>query len=89
MKFTPGKYRGHKFTANQRKARGIWQRMQTHTLEIADALRTSPDSPTGKDRATLHTRLDHVLDNIERGEEAARELFPEVQESFTLFSGRL
>jgi hypothetical protein len=82
----PGKYVNHKFTADQKKARAIWRRADEELIAIDDALMVLP---IVDDRAELHARLDRRLDAIERGYARAKELFPDVSESFTIASGTM
>ncbi len=77
----PGKYLNHKFTPEQKKARWLWRRSDKESLAINDALMVITwDSP----REELHARLDRRLDAIEKRRTRAKELFPEVDESFTI-----
>ena len=80
---TPGKYVGHKFTKDQKRARTIYRRAEKELLTIGDALMVIP---IVSDRKKLHARLDRRLDVIERKYTKARELFPDVSESFTIAS---
>ena len=82
-KMKPGKYVNHKFTADQKKARTIWKRADKELFAINDALMMIP---LVDDRQDLHARLDRRLDAIEKGYAKAKELFPEVNESFTIAS---
>lgn len=86
MKMTPGKYVNHKFTADQRRARAIWDRAHKEQLAINDALMVIN---WGSTREELHARLDRRLDVIERSQARAREIFPDVSESYTIASGVL
>ena len=76
-----GKWVGVKLTDDQRKAKGIWERQQAKRSRLADALMLPGIVP---DRAECHANLDRLLDGIEKGEQRARDLFPEVAESFTI-----
>ena len=79
----PGKYVGHRFTPDQKKARRLWERANKEQVEINDALKVITWNGT---RERLHARLDRHLDAIERTRAKARELFAEVDESFTVAS---
>jgi hypothetical protein len=79
--FERTKWADHKFTPDEKKAQAIWRRAQKQFYELTDTLKTSPDH---RDREYLHSRLDYVLDNIKRTENAAKEMFPEVAESFSV-----
>jgi len=82
----PSKYVGHKFTPEQKRARTIWRRADKELLAIDDALMVIP---IVSDRKQLHARLDRRLDAIERGYARAKDLFPDVSESFTIASGTI
>ena len=79
----PGKYVGHKFTKDQKQARALWNRANDEQCAINDALKIIT---WGETRERLHARLDRRLDAIERTRAKARELFAEVDESFTVAS---
>ena len=86
MKMKPGKYVHHKFTADQKKARAKWERAREQRLAIEDALMVVTYRVP---RQELHDRLDRRLDTIERMEASAKELFPDVSESYTIASGTM
>ena len=86
MKLTPGKYKDTKFTVTQERARRIWQRSDKYLHEIMAALMTCNYT---LDREYLHKRLDRRLDVIEDQRKTAKDLFPEVNESFTIYSGHI
>ena len=79
----PGKYVGHKFTKDQKRARWIWKRYREQEFAINDALMVIT---LGETRQALHDRLDRRLDTIAKGKARAEEMFPEVCESFTIAS---
>jgi activator of 2-hydroxyglutaryl-CoA dehydratase len=86
MKLTPGKYVNHKFTADQKKARALWRRQQENYYRLMDALMLTGG---GHSRKELHDKLDKRLDEIDRHASMAIELFPDVDESFTISSGTI
>lgn len=83
----PGKYaaniKTNRWTADQRTARAKWQRASGYRFKLNDALLMAADE---KSRAEMHKRLDYVLDLIDKHRAQARELFPDVDESFTVAS---
>lgn len=83
MEMKPGKYANHKFTKEQKRARAIWDRAHKEQLAIHEALMVIT---WGNSREELHARLDRRLDAIERGQARAREIFPDVSESYTISS---
>jgi hypothetical protein len=72
-------------TADQERARRKWSAALKRRCDIADALKTTQI----EDRAHAHARLDRLWDNIERIEADALELFPGVDDSFTISTFRL
>lgn len=84
-KFTPGKYVNAEFTKEQEQARKIWQRSMKRMVALSEVLQTYPTL----EREYLHQRLDHCLDNIERMQSKAQELFVEVSDSFTIASMKI
>ncbi len=76
-----GKYVGHEFTAKQELAREKWRASQKRRFQILAGL-TITDYQ--RNRATMHKRLDVLLDRIEKQEKQALELFSDVEESFTI-----
>lgn len=76
-----GKYADQKFTSDQAKARRIWQRTRKQRSEIVEALKSCDFYMT---REQMHTRLDRRLDAIDRQQSKAKDLFPDVDESFTI-----
>ena len=85
MKRTPTKWAGKKLTKDQQKAQRKWRRAVSELVELHEILHTT----IFRDRKHLHERLDRRLDAIERQKNTARELFPEVEESFTTASMRV
>jgi hypothetical protein len=82
MKFKYTKWHKYPFTADQKTARRMWTTASEYYFELVDALKTSPDGR--RTRKQFHEKLDKVLDAIERNRTGAIELFPEVQQSFTI-----
>ena len=78
----PGKYVGHKFNTDQKKARAFWRRATEQECGLRDGLMII-DIPN---RAECHKKLDKRLDQIERLRNTALDLFPDVGESFTVAS---
>jgi hypothetical protein len=76
----------HKLSDNEKKAQAIWRRAEKERGELVDALK-SCDYFMG--REGMHKRLDRRLDAIERSKARAAEMFPEVEESFTMFTGTI
>ena len=85
MKRTPTKWAGKKLTKDQQKAQRKWRRADCELVKLHSILHTT----IFRDRKHLHERLDRRLDAIERQKNTARELFPEVEESFTIASMRI
>ena len=81
MKSKPGKYIGAVFTPEQTQARKMWQHKRALIVALADGMKISQDSHTRKE---WHEWLDRRLDNIESIERKAIQLFPEVDQSFTI-----
>lgn len=83
----PGKYaaniKADRWTADQRTARAKWQRASGYRWKLNEALLMPAEE---KSRAEMHKRLDYVLDLIDKHRTQARELFPDVDESFTIAS---
>ena len=75
------KWANHEFTAQERQARGKWRRAQEQRSDIVNALKSCDHYMSRED---MHKRLDRRLDTMERMQNSARELFPEVGESFTI-----
>ena len=83
----PGKYVGHTFTEDQKKARRWWRRQGEMEVDIRRALQLLPNIiDPSKDRERLHKKLDAVLNDIEMTRKRAEKLFPDVNESFTISS---
>ena len=85
-KMKEGKYVGVTFTPDQERARAIWVRQRAKRYRLADALVMPGIVPS---REECHAKLDRLLDGIEKQESRARELFPEVNESFTIATMRM
>ena len=86
------KWATYKFSADEKKARAKWRRAQENVNDINDALRQYPTASLEKfveQRAELHKRLDKRLDVIEKTIASAKNLFPEVDQSFTVATGRI
>ena len=79
----PGKYAGHKFTKDQKTAQRLWRLSDSELSEINEALKICN---WGSTRKQLHDRLDRRLDAIEKRNDKAKALFPDVDESFTIAS---
>lgn len=75
------KWAGYKFNADQKKARAKWRQAQETQFAICDAFKMYPGNYS---REELHAKLDKRLDIIEKQRASAKELFPEVDESFTV-----
>ncbi len=75
------KWATYKFNAGEKAARAKWRHAQEQRVRITEGLMLVPINIT---RKKLHERLDRRLDTIEKMEAAAKELFPEVDESFTV-----
>ncbi|PCJ10434.1 MAG: hypothetical protein COB10_11125 [Planctomycetota bacterium] len=82
----PGKYAGHTFTKDQKKARGIWRKALQSEVAIKEGLQLAFNSLTAHSRASLHDRLDKRLNEIERQQKRAKALFADVEESFIISS---
>ena len=76
-----GKYAGHKFIKQELEAQKIWRRSDKQRSEIVEALKSCNHFMSRED---MHKRLDRRMDTIERMQKRAKELFPEVEESFTI-----
>ena len=76
-----GKYVGHKFTKQEREAQRIMRRADKQQSEIVQALKSCNFYMS---REEMHKRMDRRMDAIEKMRSRARELFPEVEESFTI-----
>lgn len=85
-RMTKGKYAGATFTPDQKKARRWWERAQKDQCALLDALCTTDATLT---REEYHARLDKVFDSIERRRAKALDLFPEVDQSFTIATLRV
>ncbi len=77
------KWADHKFTRQERDARAKWRRADGQRSQIVNALMSCDHYMS---RGDMHKRLDRRLDVIEKTQASARELFPEVGESFTIAS---
>jgi len=77
-----GKYAGKRFTQDQARARFMWTRAQEQINVVCNALRCV-DEPT---RVEAHKKLDQRYDEIDRLRALAKDLFPDVQESFVIAS---
>lgn len=86
MKMQKGKYVGATFTKEQRRARKLHQEALDDWCNLCDALMCMPDD---RPREELHKRLDQALDHIDKKREIAKELFPDVRESFTIAQGTI
>jgi len=76
-----GKYVGHKFTKQELEAQRIWRRASGQRSDIVNALKSCSHYMS---RKAMHIRLDRRLDAIEKMESRAKEMFPEVSDSFTI-----
>ena len=85
-KFKPTKWKDHKFSQDELKAQALWRHANKTYCELTEILCTSPES---HDREYLHTRLDMIINSIERTREAARAIFPEVSDSFAVATMKL
>ena len=81
MKAKAGKFVGHKFSKQERDAQRIWRRSESERSDIVQALKSCDHYMS---RENMHKRLDRRMNAIERAQERARSLFPEVDESFTI-----
>ncbi len=81
-----GKYVGHKFTKQELEAQRVWRRSDRQRSEIVEALKSCNHFMS---RKAMHKRLDRRMDAIERMQKRAKELFPEVDESFTIATMKL
>ncbi len=75
------KWATYKFNAGEKAARAKWRQAQDQRCRIIDGLMLVT---IYNSRKQMHERLDRRLDTIEKMEAAAKELFPEVDESFTV-----
>ncbi len=75
------KWANHKFTRAEQDARKRWRKAQTLENDLFHVLKIPLG---GLDRDRLHKALDRRLDDIERIRNGAKEMFPEVDESFTI-----
>ena len=73
----------HKLSASEKKAQAIWRRSTSQHTAIVEALMSCDHCMT---RDAMHKRLDRRLDAIERQQDTARKLFPEVAQSFTMYT---
>ncbi len=71
---------------DQKQARRNWIRASDMRIAITDALLAHSVNFT---RTNLHYKLDRQLDRIERLESRAKELYPGVQDSFTIATYKL
>ncbi len=78
---TAGKYADHKFTKQELEAQGVWRRSESQRSEIVQALKSCDHYMSRED---MHKRLDRRMNAIERMQKRAKELFPEVDQSFTI-----
>ena len=85
MKLKPGKYVNHKFNADEKKARAFWRRAMEQETGLCAGLMLIYQP----DRAECHKKLDKRLDQIDRLRSKAKELFPDVGNSFTIASGTI
>ena len=69
------------FTEEQIQARRYWKQASESLDCIVNGLVAPTINPT---RENLHKKLDLRLDRIEKLENKARTLFPDVQKSFTI-----
>jgi hypothetical protein len=81
MKFKPTKWATHKYSEDEAEAQRIWQRAEKRRSNILDGLQTC-NWPVKREE--YHKLLDKRLDQIERSEQRARDLFTEVEESFNV-----
>ncbi|KKN76782.1 hypothetical protein LCGC14_0367530 [marine sediment metagenome] len=81
-----GKYVDATFTKEQKRARRLHQQALDDWCNLCDALMCVPDD---RPREELHKRLDQALDTIEKKRQIAKELFPDVSESFTISEGTM
>lgn len=86
MKMRKGKYMGATFNKEQKRARKLHQEALDDWCNLCDALMCMPDD---RPREELHKRLDQALDHIDKKREIAKELFPDVRESFTIAQGTI
>lgn len=77
------KWNGYEFSKNQKRARVIWRNTEKSWWGLLDGLRID----NSRTRAQMHKQLDRRLDIFEKRRKQARELFPEVSDSFGLFEG--
>ena len=75
------KWASHKFTADEKKAQRLWRRSESQRSDIVEALKSCDHYMSRED---MHKRLDRRMDAIEKMQSRAREMFPEVKESFTM-----
>ena len=76
------KWTDHKFTTDEIKAQRIYRRGTESLSEINNALKCGAWT---QDREQLHKRLDQRLDAIDKGAARAKDIFPEVDKSFTMY----
>lgn len=82
MSFKKTKWFDYKFSADELEARKLWKSADKRRGELLEALKTCQWFETRKE---YHTRLDYLLDRIEKTEKHARKLFPKVSESNDIF----
>jgi hypothetical protein len=80
------KWVDHKFTKDEKRAQGIWRRAEKQRSEIVQALKSCDHYMSRED---MHKRLDRRLDAIEKMKHRARDIFPEISESFTMYRGTI
>jgi len=79
----PTKWTKRKLTQSELSAQKLWRNATGQRSKIVEAL-MSCDHYMNRD--AMHKRLDRRLDAIERQEAKATSRFPEVEESFTMFT---
>lgn len=80
------KWATHTFSVDEKKARRKHRRADELRCRIRDGLSFTDWTLT---RQELHERLDRTLDTINQLDAAAKDIFPEVAESFTVSSMRM
>ena len=76
------KWNGYAFNADQKKARAIHKKACQEYQELLTGLKCIH----GRERQKLHDRLDSRLDSIERRQKLAIDIFPEVDNSFSMYT---
>lgn len=76
------------WTEDQRAARGHWARARAYEAAIFNALESGEDGAMVQ-RERLHRRLDRMLDIIDQHKARAQQLFPDVEDSYTIASTRM